>query len=256
MPTPPATLRERRRQETATAILDAARAQLVAEGVPGVTLREVARQLGMAVSALYRYVGSRDDLITELLVEAFTQHADAVDTAVDAALAPSGGQVRTASGLADALARAFAAYRAWALEHPAQFGLAYGAPLPGYRAPAERTIAVAARPGDRLASLVAHAQAEGLLDAQRARARAAELDPGTAADLAALVQRRGYGLDVGWMALLTDTFSRVHGLVAMEVFGHLRPFTADGEAYAAHAVRTCLAAFGLPVGEGDTPADD
>ena len=78
-----ATVRERRRQETTDAILRSARAHLEEAGVEGVTLRAVARDLDIAVSALYRYVDSRDDLLTELLVEAFTEHADAVDAAVE-----------------------------------------------------------------------------------------------------------------------------------------------------------------------------
>ena len=70
-----ATVRERRRQETTDAILRSARTHLEQAGVEGVTLRAVARDLDIAVSALYRYVASRDDLLTELLVEAFTDHA-------------------------------------------------------------------------------------------------------------------------------------------------------------------------------------
>src|SRR6187399_3202472 len=80
----PGQSREQRRQEMTDAILRSARTQLEAAGVEGVTLREVARDIGIAVSALYRYVDNRDDLLTELLVEAFTEHADAVDAAVEA----------------------------------------------------------------------------------------------------------------------------------------------------------------------------
>src|ERR671939_441870 len=79
------TLRERRREETLRAILDAAHAPLVGEGAAALSLRAGAREGGMAVSALYRYVASRDDLLTELVVAAFAAQADAVERAVEKA---------------------------------------------------------------------------------------------------------------------------------------------------------------------------
>ena len=167
-----ATVRERRRQETTDAILRSARTHLEQAGVEGVTLRAVARDLDIAVSALYRYVDSRDDLLTELLVEAFTEHADAVDAAVDAAGTDDVGAAITAG---------LRAYRAWSVAHPAQFGLAFGAPVPGYQAPAGRTVAVAVRPGSRIMGLLATAYERGLVDEDVLTARAATLDDGTAA---------------------------------------------------------------------------
>src|SRR3954454_17124108 len=122
------TLRVRRREETLRAILDAAHAQLVSEGAAALSLRAVAREVGMAMSALYRYVPSRDDLLTELVVAGFSAQADAVEQALGEA-----GDTATAVGAG------LWAYRTWSVEHPAEFGLLYGAPVPGYRAP-ERTI--------------------------------------------------------------------------------------------------------------------
>src|SRR5919199_508156 len=78
-------LRVRRREETVGAIPDPPPAQPVAEGAAALSLRAVARDVGMAVSALYRYVPSRDDLLTELVVAGFTAQAGAVECAVRAA---------------------------------------------------------------------------------------------------------------------------------------------------------------------------
>ena len=98
------------------AILRSARTQLETAGVEGVTLREVARDIGVAVSALYRYVDNRDDLITELLVEAFTDHADAVDAAVDAM------EATDPDDITGAIVAAFRAYRAWSVDIPRSSG--------------------------------------------------------------------------------------------------------------------------------------
>ncbi|KQR07301.1 TetR/AcrR family transcriptional regulator [Cellulomonas sp. Leaf334] len=230
------TVRERRRQETTDAILRSARAHLERAGVEGVTLRAVARDLDIAVSALYRYVDSRDDLLTELLVEAFTEHADAVDAAVDAV---------AADDLPGAITAGLRAYRAWSLAHPAQFGLAFGAPVPGYRAPAERTIAVAVRPGSRIMGLYATAYDRGLVDEGVLTARASTLDDGTAAGFDALAARQSYPLPAPAIALAVDAFVRVHGFTVMEVFGQLRPLVMPADAYYEQLLGEVVATLGL-----------
>lgn len=240
-------LRERRRQETGEAILAAARRLLAEEGQAGLTLRAVAREVGVAVSALYRYVPSRDHLVTELLAEAFEQHADALDAAVQGAVAAGGGSLDRPGPAAPAGLRAgLHAYRDWAVAHPVQFGLAYGAPLPGFAAPAERTVAAATRPGDRLAALLAAAHAEGLVDPAVVARRAAALDGATADQLGGLAGRRHYDLPVPLLALMIDAFVRVHGFVVMEVFGQLRPITPEAGGYFAGTVEEVLASLGLP----------
>jgi len=226
------------------AILRSARAQLEGTGVEGVTLREVARDIGIAVSALYRYVDNRDDLITALLVEAFSDHADAVDAAVDAA---------DPDDLPGAIVAALRAYRSWSVDHPAQFGLAFGAPVPGYRAPADRTIAVAVRPGSRVMALYARAHAAGLVDPDALARRAALLDDGTAAGFEALAQRQSYALPVPAVALAVDAFVRVHGFTVMEVFGQLRPLVSPADAYFETLLADTLATLGLPAAERPAP---
>jgi AcrR family transcriptional regulator len=214
-------LRERRREETLRAILDAAHAQLVTEGAAALSLRAVAREVGMAVSALYRYVPSRDDLLTELVVAGFTAQADAVERAL-----------RDAGDPVAAVGAGLWAYRTWGVEHPAEFGLLYGAPVPGYRAP-RRTIPAGARAGDLLARAVEDLRRAGLLDERGAEHRVRRLDRATRAEFARNARRRGYDLPEAVAALLFDGFVRLHGVTVMEVFGQLRPLTDRPEDYAA-----------------------
>jgi AcrR family transcriptional regulator len=84
-------LRERRREETLAAIRAAAHRELVEHGAAALSLRAVARDVGMAVSALYRYYAGRDELLTDLVVAGFTAQADAVQQALTAPQEPVAG---------------------------------------------------------------------------------------------------------------------------------------------------------------------
>jgi AcrR family transcriptional regulator len=214
-------LRERRREETLAAIRAAAQNQLVSHGAAALSLRAVAREVGMAVSALYRYYGSRDELLTELVIAAFTAQADAVEKAL-----------RSESDPVAALGAALWAYRTWSVEHPAEFGLLYGAPVPGYEAPAS-TSPAAARVGDLLAAAVQELHAVGLVDEAGAQRRARRLDRATRAEFGRSARHRGHDLPEPVIALLVDGFVRLHGVVVMEVFGQLRPLTDRPGDYAA-----------------------
>lgn len=231
-------LRERHRQEVLADIRRVASAHLAAQGAAALSLRAVARDVGMAVSAMYRYYASRDELITDLLVAAFNDQADAVEAAI--ALTERDGP-----DVASAVRAAFVAYRDWSRAHPAEFGLAYGTPVPGYSAPAERTVRAGARVGDRLMALMCRAWAAGGLDPAAATARAAVLSASTAQQFEALRTRRGYDLPIPVMAAALDGFVRIHGFVAMEVFGHLRPITPDAAAYFQETLDAELTRLGL-----------
>ena len=128
--------RQESRDRIERQIVELGRQHLVTSGAAGLSLRAIARELGMVSSAVYRYVASRDDLLTLLLVEAYTELADAVDHARDT----SGG-----AWSARLLAMARAA-RQWAIDQPASWALLYGSPVPGYHAPAELTVG----PGTRV----------------------------------------------------------------------------------------------------------
>lgn len=121
--------RAQARERTMERIVELGKLQLLEQGAAELSVREIARGLGMVSSAIYRYVGSRDELLTLLIVDAFGDLADAVD----AALAHAGPAPREQFlALARAMVR-------WALEHPERWTLLYGTPVRGYSAPAETT---------------------------------------------------------------------------------------------------------------------
>ncbi len=80
-------VRERARAEITSEIVRAGRDQLATDGAAALSLRAVARELGMVSSAVYRYVASRDELLTLLIIEAY----DALGAAVEEEAAPSTG---------------------------------------------------------------------------------------------------------------------------------------------------------------------
>ncbi|MBM9467351.1 TetR/AcrR family transcriptional regulator [Nakamurella leprariae] len=141
-PGPARSARERARAEITAEILASARAQLAEVGPAALSLRAVARDIGMVSSAVYRYYPSRDDLLTDLLVTAFDELGQAAEDAAHRARARPVAARWLATGRA---------VRAWALAHPHEWALLYGSPVPGYRAPrttvgpATRVIAVLVR---------------------------------------------------------------------------------------------------------------
>lgn len=145
----PRTARARARAELTREIVDTARRHLVTEGPAGLSLRAVARDLGMVSSAIYRYFPSRDDLLTRLIIEAYDAVGDAAEQA-DAAVRRD-----------DFLGRWMAvchATRDWALAHPQEWALIYGSPVPGYQAP-EDTIG----PGTRVSITLTQVLGDALL---------------------------------------------------------------------------------------------
>ncbi|HSO68437.1 MAG TPA: TetR/AcrR family transcriptional regulator [Arachnia sp.] len=133
--------RAQNRQHLEAEILRLGRAQLAESGAAALSLRAVARDLGMASSAVYRYVASRDELLTRLIVESYDELGDAVDAALrDVPADDLHGRWLAIGG----------AMRGWGVSHPHDWALLYGSPVPGYVAPPERTTP----PGTRVLMLV------------------------------------------------------------------------------------------------------
>jgi AcrR family transcriptional regulator len=205
-PTP----RQQARERTVAEILRIGREQLASEGAAALSLRAVARELGIVSSAVYRYVASRDELLTMLVVEAYTELGDRVDAAVEAA--PVGPFERFA-----ALARAV---RTWALAEPARYGLLFGSPVPGYHAPAERTTAPGIRVVARLVRILDEAWAAGAGRAQREESGdAGQLPPRLAADLERIREEFGAAAPAHVLARGIGVWSGLFGAVNFEVFG-------------------------------------
>jgi AcrR family transcriptional regulator len=122
--------RERYRQQVRAEVQERAWTQVAEAGASALSLKAIAKQLGMTAPALYRYFASRDDLLTELIVSAYRELAELVEAAAyPAGAGPAGAGLH-------AIARAV---RTWALENPHRYLLLYGTPVPGYSAPPEAT---------------------------------------------------------------------------------------------------------------------
>jgi AcrR family transcriptional regulator len=150
--------RQDTRDKIERSIIELGRRHLVTDGAAGLSVRAIARDLGMVSSAVYRYVASRDDLLTLLLVDAYTELADAVDEAREAANGTWRGRI---------LAMARAARR-WAVEHPAAWALLYGSPVPGYHAPSESTVGPGTRVVGALFAVIADGIATGAIESTNA----------------------------------------------------------------------------------------
>jgi AcrR family transcriptional regulator len=224
--------RARVRAELTREIAEVARAQLAANGAAALSLRAVARELGMASSAVYRYFASRDELLTALIIDAYNAIGDAAEQA-DAVLARGDLRGRW-RGVCTAI-------RAWALTHPHEYALVYGSPVPGYTAP-EATIEPASRVDLVLCAILADGIRSGALDATPDGSGAdATLTPGLATMIGLPDEPTG---SIAVRAI--HAWSSVLGLLTFELFGHAHNVVADHEAFYADAVQRIGTQAGLP----------
>lgn len=214
----PRTARALAREALTREILAAARARLVAEGPSALSLRAVARDVGMVSSAVYRYFPSRDALLTALLVECYDELGAAVETA-EASVARD--------DLTGRWLAACRALRAWCVERPGDFALLYGTPVPGYAAPQD-TVEPATRVVRLLARLVDEASSQGGVPAA-VPPHAADATALVAPALAFVTARGLVGPDVPTEAVVRTlvAWTTLFGTVSFELFGHLHRTVSD-----------------------------
>ncbi|MFH9068973.1 TetR/AcrR family transcriptional regulator [Streptomyces alboflavus] len=205
--TPP-TLRQRRRAAATQEILEAAEGHIAEHGPHAMSLRAIARDLGMTVQALYHYFPNRDALVTALIAKAYDEVAAAVQEAVDAA----GDDADVPR-----LVVAAEGYRRWAIAHPERFQLLYGAPLRDYAAPAEGPTTQAVR---RMSAIFQAAMFDGFTWEQLAAADTPALSPSLQAFLGHLPPDGMGDLPPPATSLLLSGWGHLTGLVVLEVFGH------------------------------------
>lgn len=205
------TRRERVREATREEIKALARQQMATSGTASLALNGIARAMGMVPSALYRYFPDRDALITALILDAF----ESLAATLQAADAGSTYGVRLLS-----TARA---YRRWALDNPVDFQLVFGNPIPEYHAPIEQTGPAMQRVFAVFLDIIKEAHAAGRLRPVRAFRSGvlAVCDPDGL--LSVYTPPVMYSGLEGWAAM--------HGVVTLELFGHLRYAVADHEAF-------------------------
>lgn len=252
--------RERLRAATVQEIKGTARRLLVQDGVGGISLRAIGRDMGMTAAALYRYYPNLEALVTALCADFFDECRAAMEQARD--------QVRPdqLSARMYAISRAF---RRWSVAHPAEFGLMFGTPLPGLSDPAPAG-------GSAHQDGTAHPDDCKHQAAQRFAAVFAEvftaiwrrapfdvpadeaLPPALAAQLRRYVEEIGAPLPLGAMQVFLSCWIRLYGLVAMEVFGHIRFALTDVEPMFEVELATAARLLGLepqPAPPAEAPAD-
>ncbi|MFT4187516.1 MAG: TetR/AcrR family transcriptional regulator [Aeromicrobium sp.] len=201
------TPRQQARRQTMADIVRLGREQLATATPAELSLRAIARDLGLVSSAIYRYVKDRDELLTLLIVDAYDELGEEVEAAV-AQTADRPGRERLL-----ALGRAL---RAWALREPSRFALLYGTPVPGYTAPSERTNDPGTRVAVALMGIVEQAWTAGRLTAPDD-----DLPDDVSEDMERLRQEYGLTLPPLVLARGIGLWSALVGAVAFEVHEHL-----------------------------------
>ncbi|MFI1834154.1 TetR/AcrR family transcriptional regulator [Streptomyces olivaceoviridis] len=198
------TPRERYRAQLRAEIKERAWEQIAAAGATGLSLNAIAKQMGMSGPALYRYFASRDELITELIRDAYSSLADTIRTA-----AASGADLAV-------LGRAL---RAWALDDPQRYFLIYGTPVPGYHAPDDITA---------IASEIMQALLDAAQPTGKTVVTAEDDHPDTRLE-AHLAQHRqwaaGHPAPPAALRRALLFWTRLHGILSLELAGH---FTGMG----------------------------
>jgi AcrR family transcriptional regulator len=219
-----ATRRERLREGTVADIKRTARELLVYGGPSAISLRAIARTLGMSAAALYRYFPSLEALVMELAGDLYDELREAVTAAARDAEsgAESGAKADPWAVAALRLGAMARAYRAWSLGHPAEFALIFGNPVPGI-AELEDDCLSPDHPGARLGA----AFLEPFVALWRSGDASVRHAPDLGASTAPLVAVHGEDLPAGALAAFLAGWTRLYGLVAMEVFGHLRWAVTD-----------------------------
>jgi AcrR family transcriptional regulator len=212
--------RDRVRAATAGEIKQTARRILVAEGPEAVSLRAIAREMGMTAPALYRYFSSREDLVRHVCGDIFTEIATDVRAASARAAQEPGGDV-TAKLIA-----ACREFRHWALTHREEFGLLFGTPLPGLEALHNDKI-------DECALDFAGSWITLFLELWQRHPFPVpaddQIEPGLLSQLTRYTDGLGVDLPAGAALTFLRCWVHLYGMVSLEVFGHLR-FALDDAA--------------------------
>jgi AcrR family transcriptional regulator len=205
--------REERHPDLQTAIKETAWKQIAEAGAPALGLRAIARELKITAPSIYNYYPRRDDLVTALIVDAYNSLADAQENALAGFPPDKHTECISALGVA---------YRQWAVTYPQRYQLIFGTPIPAYHAPDDVTLPAATR---ALVPLISVLQAAREANSLRVE-RLAALTPSLQAMLSAWQTVEGRS-DIEALYLALVIWSRVHGLVMLEIGNHIPPFLQD-----------------------------
>jgi AcrR family transcriptional regulator len=227
------TARDRARAELTAEIKDEARRQLAVSGADGLSLRAVARALGMVSSAIYRYYPSKDELLTALIMDAY-RSLGAAASAADLRLPE-----RDLRGRWQAVCHAV---RDWSRANRHEYALIYGSPVPGYRAP-ETTIVEAQKVPLVMVQVLRAAWAEGTLRPARG---SAVMSDGLAEQCRVVAEAISPELPPEVLARALIAWTQLFGMISFELFGQLVGSVDPSDEFFAYAVDVLADLVGMP----------
>ena len=197
------------------AIKDIAWKQIAEFGAPALSLRAIARELKITAPAIYNYFSDRDALVTALIIDAYKSFGDSQLAARDAI--PVGDMIGRIKAIG-------VAYRKWAHAYPQRYQLIFGTPLPGYEAPLMEVLPSAARSLSALVTVVEQLRVAEKLNVSNFPEVKAEYKE-------SFEMWKPYGgeADILSLSVAMIVWSRVHGLVSLEIANNLPPFGATGD---------------------------
>ncbi len=225
----PRNARARAREELTREIVETARIHLTSDGAAGLSLRAVARDLGMVSSAVYRYFPSRDELLTTLIIDAYNSLGETAE------------QAEAAVKRTDLNGRWLATSRAarnWAVERPHEWALIYGSPVPGYQAPQE-TVVPATRVTSLLIGILIDAYTTGQTPTPLPVPRAVH------ASIAPVRDDIPQGIPDDLIIRGLMAWSQLLGVISMELNGQFHNVLTDTDAYFQTAMHRCAIDLGI-----------
>jgi AcrR family transcriptional regulator len=220
-----ATPRERARESARAEARDIAARQLAEGGIEALSLKAIALELGLTGPAIYRYFANRNELLTELIIGAYDGLTEALGEAARSA---------AAQPAAEGFFAITFAFRGWALAQPHLFRLLFAPPVPRYDANAGLLVQSASRPMAVLLSALAGAAPGHPVRPPLSEPLAAQLSACT-----------GPGGDISDPDVLYRgiiAWTRLYGLVALEIDGAFQSMGIDAAALYRREVEALIAA--------------
>lgn len=211
------------------AIKETAWKQIAETGAATLSLRAIARELNITAPAIYNYFPDRDALVTALIIDAYTSFGDSQLAARDAIPEKKYIERLNAIGMS---------YRQWAITHPQRYQLIFGTPIPGYQAPLMEVLPSAARSLSALVSVVDQLRVANKLQS----AGYPTVQPGYQQQFEVWTSFAG-DYDILSLAMSMLIWSRVHGLVSLEISNNLPPFGVNGDSLYMYEMNSIIKQF-------------
>ncbi|HMV29683.1 MAG TPA: TetR/AcrR family transcriptional regulator [Anaerolineales bacterium] len=214
------------------AIKETAWKQIAEKGAAALSLRAIARELKITAPAIYNYFPDRDALVTALIIDAYTSFGDSQIAARDAISKEKIEERFTAVGIA---------YRQWAKTYPQRYQLIFGTPIPGYQAPLMEILPSAARSLSASVSVIDDLRIVNRLNSSGYP----NVQPGYEQQFEVWKKFAG-DYDILSLAVSMLVWSRVHGLVSLEIANNMPPFGVDGDSLYMYELKSIIKQFIKP----------